>query len=196
MSREALIVVDPQQDFCPGGALAVKGGDEIINPVNRLVKKFRDSDLPIFVSRDWHSANNTAHMGPGHWPLHCLQNTPGAEFHPDLDTRDAVIISKGMGNSDDGYSAFEGQSSGGQPLDTILRQSKISSLVICGLATDYCVKATVLDALSRDYSVRVCLDTIRAVDLKPEDGDKAVVAMCQAGAEIATSQDIIARLAK
>lgn len=191
-NKSALIIVDPQNDFCPGGSLPVPFGDEVIRPLNDLAKYFRRNNLPIFISRDWHSPNNTTHMGPDHWPIHCLQNTPGAEFHPDLDIHGAEIISKGTGDQEDGYSSFQGRDSNGKLLGDVLKDAGVTNLVIGGLATDFCVQATVLDALNLGFSVRVTLDAIRAVNLHPDDGDLAIAKMRQAGAVFTTVSELIA----
>ncbi len=190
--KSALIIVDPQVDFCPGGSLPVPCGDEVIRPLNDLIDYFNKNNLPVFISRDWHSLNNTTHMGPGRWPIHCLQDTPGAKFHPDLKVGDATIISKGTDDQSDGYSSFDGHTDSGISLDQALKNAGVDNLVIGGLATDFCVRSTVIDALKLGYSVRVTLDTVRAVNLNPGDGDQAIFEMCRAGAVMTTSTEIVA----
>lgn len=188
MSKEALIHVDIQRDFCPGGALAVNGGDKVVVPANELTRAFREAGQLVIVTRDWHHSGNSAHMGEGKWPIHCLQHTPGAEFHPALDTEGVVIISKGMGNSDDGYSGFEGRTTMGRSLGEVLDYHGIESVVVDGLATDYCVQATVLDARKK-YSVTVVENAIAAVS--PETGQAAITKMKEAGAVFMPSDLII-----
>src|SRR5215213_4042556 len=149
--KRALLVVDVQNDFCPGGALAVRGGDEVIAPLNTLMADFLARGDMVFKSRDWHPPQ-TKHFETqgGSWPAHCVQNTPGAQFHPDLlDDPRVRVISKGLGD-EDCYSAFDGTD-----LSALLRENGVEEVWIGGLATDYCVKNTVLDARREGYSVRV-----------------------------------------
>jgi nicotinamidase/pyrazinamidase len=179
--KKALIVVDVQNDFCPGGSLAVANGDEVVAPLNRLMKEFFDRGEPVFKTRDWHPAktNHFADYG-GIWPVHCVQNTPGAEFHPDLlDDPRITIISKGIDESADGYSGFDGTK-----LAQILRDQEVKEVWVGGLATDYCVKQTVLDALQQGFEVKALAGAMRAVNVNPDDGDKAIEEMRNAGAEI------------
>jgi nicotinamidase/pyrazinamidase len=179
--KKALIVVDVQNDFCPGGSLAVANGDEVIAPLNKLIKEFLDRGEPVFKSRDWHpaTAKHFAAYG-GIWPIHCVQNTPGAQFHADLsDDPRITIISKGIDESADGYSAFDGTN-----LAQILRDQEVEEVWVGGLATDYCVKHTVLDALHEGFAVKALADAMRAVNVKPNDGAEAVAEMRSAGAEI------------
>ncbi|MDT7687615.1 MAG: nicotinamidase/pyrazinamidase [Acidobacteriota bacterium] len=176
----ALVVVDVQNDFCPGGSLAVEHGDEVIVPLNRLIAEFLEQGLPVYKSRDWHPAR-TKHFADygGTWPVHCVQNTRGAEFHTDLleDPR-IQIVSKGMGD-EDSYSAFDGT-----PLAEDMRRRGVSEVWVGGLATDYCVKNTVLDALREGFRVRAVSNAMRAVNLHPGDDARAVEEMRTAGAEI------------
>jgi nicotinamidase/pyrazinamidase len=178
--RRALIVVDVQNDFCPGGSLAVERGDEVVAPLNRLIKEFLERGEPVFKSRDWHPAR-TKHFAAygGTWPVHCVQGTRGAEFHPELlDDPRVQIISKGTGDEDQ-YSAFDGTN-----LADTLRRQGVTELLVGGLATDYCVKNTVLDALREGFKVKALTDAMRAVNLRPGDGALAVEEMRRAGAEI------------
>ena len=178
--RRALIVVDVQNDFCPGGALAVEHGDEVVAPLNRLIKEFIGRGEPVYKSRDWHPAR-TKHFADygGTWPVHCVQNTPGAEFHQDLlDDPRVHIVSKGLGD-EDSYSAFDGTT-----LAEDLRRRGVREVWVGGLATDYCVKNTVLDALREGFRVRALSDAMRAVNLQPGDGQRAIEEMRAAGAEI------------
>jgi len=189
--KKALIVVDVQNDFCPGGSLAVANGDEVIAPLNELIKTFLDRGEPVFKSRDWHpaKAKHFAAYG-GVWPVHCVQGTPGAEFHADLsDDPRVTIISKGIDESADGYSAFDGTN-----LAQILRDSGVTEVWVGGLATDYCVKHTVLDALKQGFEVKALADAMRAVNVKPGDGSLAIAEMRSAGAEISGNESRAAGL--
>ena len=189
--KKALIVVDVQNDFCPGGSLAVANGDEVVAPLNKLIKEFLDRGEPVFKSRDWHpvSAKHFAVYG-GIWPVHCVQNTAGAEFHKDLsDDPRITIISKGIDESADGYSAFDGTS-----LAQILRDEGVTEVWVGGLATDYCVKHTVLDALRQGFEVKALADSMRPVNIKPDDGASALAEMRSAGAEITGSESRAAGL--
>jgi nicotinamidase/pyrazinamidase len=179
--RKALIVVDVQNDFCPGGSLAVANGDEVVAPLNRLIKEFLDRGEPVFETRDWHPAK-TKHFTQygGVWPVHCVQNTPGAEFHADLsDDPRITVISKGIDEEADGYSAFDGTG-----LAHVLRDQRIEEVWIGGLATDYCVKHTVLDARREGFEAKALANAMRAVNVKPNDGAQAIEEMRNAGAEI------------
>ncbi len=180
-SKKALIVVDGQNDFCPGGSLAVSNGDEVVAPLNKLIKEFLDRGEPVYKTRDWHPPQ-TKHFQiyGGVWPVHCVQGTRGAEFHPDLnDDPRVTIISKGIDESADGYSGFDGTN-----LASLLREEGVGEVWVGGLATDYCVKHTVLDALKEGFEVSALADAMRAVNLNPEDGAKAVEEMRETGAEI------------
>jgi nicotinamidase/pyrazinamidase len=179
--KRALIVVDVQNDFCPGGSLAVTHGDEVVAPINKLIREFLDRAEPVYKTRDWHPAQ-TKHFAAygGVWPVHCVQNTRGAEFHPDLLEDPRInIISKGIDESADGYSAFDGTNLGG-----LLREEGVAEIWVGGLATDYCVKETVLDGVRQGFKVKALADSMRAVNLKADDGAKAVAQMRAAGAEI------------
>ena len=187
--KKALIVVDVQNDFCPGGSLAVAHGDEVVAPLNKLIKEFLDRGEPVFKTRDWHPAK-TKHFAAygGVWPVHCVQNTRGAEFHPDLiDDPRINIISKGIDESADGYSGFDGTQ-----LAQLLREQDVEEVWVGGLATDYCVKHTVLDALHEGFRVKALADAMRAVNVNPADGTKAIEEMRSAGAEI-VEQSAVAR---
>lgn len=182
--NQALLVVDVQNDFCPGGALAVKDGDRVVPVLNRYISKFLEKGCPVFVSRDWHPSQTThfkEHGGP--WPVHCVAKTPGAAFHPDLAVgKDTVVISKGMDPRQDSYSAFHGVDASGRPFLALLRDRGVEELFVGGLATDYCVKSSVLDALNNGLRTFLLRDGIRGVDLQPSDSDEAVAAMIAAGA--------------
>ena len=177
--RQALIVVDVQNDFCPGGALAVSRGDEVVAPLNNLIDEFLERGAPVYKSRDWHPTT-TKHFAAygGIWPVHCVQNTYGAEFHPALrDDPRITLISKGLGDTDC-YSAFDETD-----LATQLYQQNVEEVVVGGLATDYCVKNTVLDALKYGFRVKAVENAMRAVDLQPGDGERAIAEMRAAGAD-------------
>ncbi|MGZ8843370.1 MAG: isochorismatase family protein [Pyrinomonadaceae bacterium] len=178
--HKALVIVDVQNDFCPGGSLAVAHGDEVVAPLNQLIGEFLDRGEPVIKTRDWHPAE-TKHFKPhGPWPVHCVQETHGAEFHPGLkDDPRITIISKGMNESADGYSGFDGTN-----LAQLLKDQGVKEVWVGGLATDYCVKHTVLDALREEFEVKALADAMRAVNVNPDDGAKAVEDMRTAGAEI------------
>ncbi len=184
---EALLIVDPQLDFMPGGALPVPEGDKIVPVVNKYIERFREAGRPIFVSRDWHP-EVTKHFQQygGVWPPHCIQGSRGAEFHPDLKLDGAIVISKGMDPERDSYSAFDGFEADGTPLEEGLRRRGVDHLYIGGLATDYCVRWTVLEALKGGFKVTVLLDAIRGVNLKPHDSEEAIEEMVRNGADVAT----------
>lgn len=177
----ALIVVDVQNDFCPGGSLAVSQGDSVVAPLNRVIRLFEAQKLPVFLTRDWHPANHSSFRAQGGpWPLHCVQNSPGAAFHPELEIpNDAAIISKGVNPADDSYSTFDKTE-----LDTLLRRRKVKTLYVGGLATDYCVKETVMDGLKLGYKVYLLEGAHRGVEVKPGDSAAAIDAMKKAGAQI------------
>ena len=180
VKRRALIVVDVQNDFCPGGSLPVRKGDEVIAPLNQLIREFLDNGEPVFKSRDWHPIE-TKHFAVygGNWPVHCVQRTAGAEFHPDLiDDSRIHIVSKGLGDTDC-YSAFDETN-----LAMQLKGLGVTEVWVGGLATDYCVKSTVIDALKLGFKVKALSHAMRAVDVEPRDGEKAITAMRAAGAEI------------
>jgi nicotinamidase-related amidase len=181
--RDALIIVDIQNDFCPGGALAVPDGDKVIPVINSLVTRFKK----IFTTQDWHPKNHISFVTQGGiWPPHCVADTRGAEFHPDLKFGTAIHIKKGTERDKEAYSGFQGTD-----LAQRLTQAKIMRVFITGLATDYCVKSTALDALRQGFEVIVLTDAIKGVDIKPSDSDTAIEEMRQDGADIALSSDLI-----
>ena len=178
-SKQALIVVDVQNDFCPGGTLAVAHGDEVVAPLNELIDEFLERGDPVYKSRDWHPPQ-TKHFQAygGTWPVHCVQNTQGAEFHPQLKDDPRIrVISKGLGDTDC-YSAFDETDLAAQ-----LRDQGVKELVVGGLATDYCVKETVLAGIKEGFKVKAVENAMRAVDLQPGDGERAIQQMREAGAE-------------
>jgi len=193
-SREtALLVVDVQNDFAdPSGSLYVKDGQAVVPLANREVERAHRAGALVVYTQDWHPAY-TPHFQKdgGIWPVHCVQDTWGAAFHPGLHV-DGEVVRKGTGG-EDGYSGFSVRDprTGAQqatPLDTLLRGHRVERVVVLGLATDYCVKETVLDALRLGFTVDVVEDGIRAVDLAPGDGERALQAMTEAGASLGSSQ--------
>jgi nicotinamidase/pyrazinamidase len=194
-SKDALIVVDVQNDFCPGGTLAVADGDQVVPVLNRYIDQFIKAGLPIFATRDWHP-EKTSHFttGGGPWPPHCVQGSKGAEFHPDLKLPlGTVMVSAGTGADEDGYSGFLGRDENGAKLADLLRQRVIERIFIGGLATDYCVKHTVLDGLKEGFKVVLLADSVRGVNLKPGDSARAIEEMRNAGAEVASDLTQICR---
>jgi nicotinamidase/pyrazinamidase len=178
--KRALIVVDVQNDFCPGGALAVAHGDDVVPALNKLIEEFLERGEPVFKTRDWHP-ERTKHFAAygGTWPVHCVQNTKGAEFHPQLiDDMHIRVISKGLGDTDC-YSAFDETD-----LALQLRRLGVEEVWVGGLATDYCVKSTVLDALKEGFRVKALKEAMRAVEVNPGDGQRAIEEMRQAGAAV------------
>ncbi len=186
--KQALVLVDVQRDFFPGGALAAPGADEIIPAVNRLIAHFVGLGLPVFATRDWHPGNHCSFREQGGpWPEHCVVHTPGASFHPDIHIpRDAIIVSTATGPGKEAYSGFEGTN-----LALQLNDLGVSELIVAGLATDYCVKETVLDARRNGFDVIVAEDAIRAVEAAPGDGAKATREMKDAGARFSGTDRIV-----
>jgi len=181
MSKKCLLIVDLQNDFCPGGALPVKDGDKIVEPINAILDKF---DI-VIASKDMHP-EKTVHFEK--WPVHCVRGTKGSEFHPDLKAEKIdFVFEKGTGNKDDGYSAFEATN---KNLEEFLKENNVSELYVCGLATDYCVKATVLDALEKGFKTFVLTDCIKAVNVNPDDGKNALKEMKEKGATLIESKNV------
>ncbi len=180
MEKKALIIVDVQNDFCPGGALAAPEGDKVVPVINKLVDQF---DY-VLASKDWHPAD-TVHFQK--WPVHCVAGTPGAEFHPDLrtDKIDQVLL-KGTGNKDDGYSAFEATN---VDLAEWLRAHEVDEVYVTGLTTEYCVKSTALDAVKNGFRTFVIRDAVRPVN--PADEEAAYRDMEAAGIQVVTSSDVL-----
>jgi nicotinate phosphoribosyltransferase len=179
---DALLIVDVQNDFLPGGSLAVPEGDDVVPALNGYSDTFRTHHLPIFASRDWHPPNHcsfTKQGGP--WPPHCVAETNGAQFASGLNLSETVIISKATEPKSDAYSAFENTD-----LDQRLKQAGVKRLFVGGLATDYCVLNSVRDAIRLNYSVILLEDAIRAVNVQPEDGPKAIEEMLELGCLPAT----------
>ncbi len=190
--KPALLVVDVQNDFCPGGALAVPEGDRVVPALNEYIARFAAAELPVYASRDWHPARTThfKEFG-GVWPPHCIQGTPGAEFHPDLRLPPgATVLSKGMGEREDAYSAFQATTPEGEPFAERLRRDGVTHLYVGGLATDYCVRASALDARRLGLAVTLLADASRGVDVRPGDSERAVAEMREAGVEIGTLETV------
>lgn len=184
----ALLLVDVQNDFCPGGALAVPDGDRVIPVLNRLTAAFVARGRPVYASRDWHPPDTTHFRDyGGPWPPHCIAGTAGAAFHPDLRVPpDVIVISKGQDRRDDGYSAFEGTTPEDRTLAEDLRARRVTALYVGGLATDYCVRATVLDARRAGLAVSVFTDGSAGID--PAGSQRALQEMKAAGATLRTSR--------
>lgn len=183
--KKAMLIVDVQNDFCPGGALGVPQGDKIVPVINKYIRVFSKKKYHIFATRDWHPVR-TVHFKDfgGLWPVHCLANTPGARFHPALKLpKDAILLYKGMNPEEDSYSAFWAQDSRGVSLYKLLQIMSINELYIAGLATDYCVKFTSLDALKHGFKVKILIDAVKGVDLKPLDSSNALKEIVKKGAK-------------
>ena len=185
--RSALVVVDVQRDFCRGGSLAVRQGDEVVPVLNRYIEFFRARRLPIYSTRDWHPKDHVsfkAQRGP--WPPHCVQNSRGAEFHPDLRLpATAEMISKGTLPHDDAYSDFDGTD-----FALRLRSKGVRKLFVGGLATDYCVGSTVVDGLLLGFQVFFLSDASRGVNRKPKDSEIAILEMEHYGARSVTMANL------
>jgi nicotinamidase/pyrazinamidase len=191
-ARDALVVVDIQNDFCPGGALGVPDGHRVVALVNHYAERFAALGAPVFASRDWHPAETTHFRAfGGVWPPHCVEGTAGAEFHPDLRLpAGARIVSKGMDPREDAYSCFQAETDDGLPFAAALGEQGVSRLFIGGLATDYCVKATVVDGVRAGFELIVLEDAVAAVDLAPGDGARALEEMRAAGALMIRLSDL------
>lgn len=185
--NDALLVVDVQRDFLPQGNLAVPDGDAVVPVLNRYLSLARARSLPVFASRDWHPRNHCSFRAQGGpWPPHCVAGTPGAAFADGLELPvDAVVIDKATRPEADAYSAFSGT-----PLARLLRERGVKRLLVGGLATDYCVLNSVRDALGEGFDVLLLKDAIRAVNVKPGDGEHAEREMQRAGAAALTYEDI------
>jgi nicotinamidase/pyrazinamidase len=189
--RTALIVVDVQNDFAdPGGGLSVAGGDAIVPTVNAEIASASDGGAFVVYTQDWHPPS-TPHFAKdgGIWPVHCVAGTWGAELHPDLAEVAGGRVRKGV-NGEDGYSGFtmrDAETGETIPteLEELLRARDIERVIVCGLATDYCVKATAIDAATLGFETSLLPSAVRAVDLNPGDGDRAIVAMRAAGVAVA-----------
>ena len=185
--KSALILVHLQNDFCPGGALPVAEGDTIIPLINRYIGLFRSAGLPVIATRDWHPSNHRSFKEQGGtWPVHCVQGSRGAQFRADLHIPNGSLIISGATNpKKEAYSTFDGTS-----LNDHLEDMGANTLYIVGLATDYCVKQTVLDGCKLGYRVVVLEDAVRGVNLQPDDSQLALQDMVAAGALKATASDL------
>lgn len=191
-ARTALLVVDMQNDFAdPDGSLSVRGGEDLIPRLNAEIRRAQDGGAPVLYTQDWHP-RSTPHFAKdgGIWPVHCVAKTWGAAFHPDL-----VVVGPSVrkgSNGEDGYSGFTmrdpvtGEERATE-LEAMLQDRGVKRVVIGGLATDYCVRATSLDALDRGFGVAVLTDVVAAVDLEPGDGARALDEVRDAGAKLATT---------
>jgi nicotinamidase/pyrazinamidase len=182
--RRALLIVDVQNDFCAGGALAVPGSEAVVRALNRHIDEAAAQGTPVYASRDWHPAvtNHFTQYG-GAWPVHCVQGTGGARFHPDLRLpEDAIVVTKGDRPDRPGYSAFEGRTADGTPLADDLARRGITHLLVGGLATDYCVKHSVLDALEAGLRVTVLENAVAGVEIRQGDSGQALAEMRERGA--------------
>jgi len=189
--KAALLVVDIQKDFCAGGALAAPSGDAIIPAVNRHIAEARARDMAVYATRDWHPAR-TSHFKEygGAWPPHCVQGTEGAQFHCALELPpDAIVISKGDDPERHGYSAFEGHTVDGKALLDDLRDRHITRVYLSGIATDYCVRESALDARKAGLEVRVLADAIAGIDVRAGDAQRALDEVSAAGAQVVSSLD-------
>jgi nicotinamidase/pyrazinamidase len=181
---KALLIIDFQNDFTSGGALEVPDGDEIAEPVKRLAKEF---DY-VFATRDWHPTDHSSfETEGGPWPVHCVQGTHGAELHPAMrDIEVEEIVDVGAEREDQGYSGFEKSK-----LADLLRERDVDEVAVVGLATDYCVRASAIDAAREGFDTSVVTDAIRAVDVNPGDGERALEDMREAGAKLVTSDSLV-----
>lgn len=187
---DALIIVDVQNDFCPGGSLAVQGGDRVATTLTRIARAFKRRGAQVFATQDWHPAGHSSFKGQGGpWPAHCVQGTAGADLHPNLRLPEGTsVVRKGSNPQIDAYSGFLDSDLEGQ-----LKRAAIERAFVGGIATDYCVLNTVLDARRLGFETYVITDAIAAVNVKPGDDDRAIRKMESAGARITTSAKVISR---
>ena len=185
--KDALIIVDVQRDFCSGGALPVPDGEKIIPTLNKYIEKFSKAGALIVATRDWHPPNHISFKDHGGiWPTHCVQGTIGAEFHPDLRLpREVKVVSKATSADKEAYSGFDGTN-----LERELKDAGIKRVFVGGLATDYCVKSTVLDALRLGFETILLIDAIKGVDVNPGDSERAIEEMIKRGAKKASLNDL------
>lgn len=176
---DALLIVDLQNDFLPGGSLGVPQGDLVIDPINTLIALYSSRGLPVYASRDWHPNDHCSFAAQGGpWPPHCVADTPGAAFSQALNLpQDAIVISKAATSQEDAYSAFNGTG-----LARSMLADGITRVTVCGLATDYCVLNTVLDGIDAGFEILLALEGTRAVEVTPGDGDRAIARMLSRGA--------------
>jgi nicotinamidase/pyrazinamidase len=182
---KALLIIDFQNDFTSGGALEVPDGDEIAAPVKRLADRL---DL-VFATRDWHPPDHASFESQGGpWPVHCVQHTHGAQFHPAMEGVELdAVVDVGRGRDDEGYSGFEKSD-----LARILTEHDVDEVYVCGLATDYCVRASAIDACAKGFAVTVVEDAIRGVEVNAGDSERALGDMREAGAIVASSDEVLA----
>ena len=191
-NRDAVIVVDVQNDFCPGGSLAVTGGDEVVGVANALTACARGRSVPVVFTRDWH-VPDAEHFKT--WPSHCVQNTPGAEFHHLLDIRRTdAVVSKGTDKIGDAYSGFEGLTAEGHSLEAYLEARGIRRVWLMGLATDFCVWKTAEDAIRFGFETRLVLEGCRSVNLTPGAGEAAIREMLKVGVRVVSLEYALAYL--
>ena len=187
---KALFIVDVQNDFTEGGALGVDGGDAVAARITRFLEAHADDYAVIVASRDWHDADNDngGHFHPepdfvDSWPVHCVSGTEGAEYDPALDTAAVTHhVKKGQGRP--AYSLFEGTTDDGETVAHLLEAHGVVDVDVAGIATDYCVRASALDALRSGYRVTLLREAVRGVDLKPGDSERALAELEAAGATI------------
>lgn len=180
---DALVIVDVQHDFLPGGALGVAEGERIFDPIDELAPRF----ARVYATRDWHPADHSSYAQyGGPWPVHCVAETYGAAFDPRLNLENVdVVVDKGTDRLTDGYSGFAATS-----LESDLREHGVRRVFVCGLATDYCVKATALDAKAAGFDVVVIEDAAAAVNVQPGDEERALQEVRDAGVAVARSSDV------
>lgn len=190
--QSALLVVDVQKDFCSGGALPVPDGDRVVPPLNRLISRLERRQVPMYASRDWHPAESSHFkVHGGIWPVHCVANSDGARFQSALQlSPGTIIVSKGQQPSTHGYSAFDGVTTEGRSLLDDLKRQGVTHLYVGGLATDYCVRHSVLDALRAGFAVTLLTDAIAGVDVNPGDSTRALEEMKAAGATLTTTENL------
>lgn len=188
MGKTAVFIVDVQKDFCEGGSLAVNGGNGVVPVCNKLIDTAVEKGCKVIASRDWHPENHCSFAAfGGIWPPHCVAGQNGADFHDDLGLpADAVIIDKGTAVEKDNYSAFEMAG-----VTEKLRGMGIERLIMCGLATDYCVKATALDAIKENFEVTVVSDGCAGVNVNPGDDVKSLAEITAAGGRVCTSSEVV-----
>lgn len=191
-SESALLVVDVQNDFCPGGRLAVPSAEETFPVINRLIQMFGEAECPIVFTQDYHPANHCSFVPQGGpWPMHCVQGTSGVDIHPVIDVPPTSLrFAKGFSPVQDAYSGFEGRllgadgSPGSMELASWLRQHGVKTVFVAGLATDYCVQATAMDALHLGFATKVVENGVRGVNRSPDDSQKALHRLQGQGARL------------
>lgn len=187
-AKSALIIVDVQNDFCPGGALAVAEGNKVVSVLNEYARVFAKAGGKVYATRDWHPADHLSFTKQGGiWPVHCVKDTSGAAFHSDLRLPQATtIISKAQKQDQEAYSGF-----GGTDLAQQLRRQGVERLYVGGLATDYCVKSTVLDALKEGFETYFLADGSKGVEVNAGDVAAAEAEMASAGAKSLTLHELL-----